>query len=674
MTSDTETQIIEADEPSASARSLRARLVLAAFLMLFVELALIRWLGANVLYLAYFSNVVLLGSFLGIGLGFLWVGRSTFSLYRFAPLALGTLVALVRILDVKVGIAGDDLIFFGLDTSGPPRWVVLPVVFIVVATVMACLGEGVARSFQKLANLDAYQFDLVGSFLGVVAFALLSLAQLDPWVWGLAVAVGLVVALSPRTARTAALVLLPLAIFVGLLVAESTEPDTVWTPYYKVGIEEIGDTGGVIATVNEIPTWLQEVDPGANPLYSTAYTRVAADRPGDVLIIGAGSGNDVSYALDRGAEHVDAVEIDPYLLELGKGHPKRPYDDPRVESHVGDGRAFLEASDKKWDTILLALPDSLTLLQGQSSVRLESYLFTKEAVESYRDHLKDGGVFAMYNFYRETWLVDRYAATLQSAFGEPPCVDRLGDVRAALVASADAASLSCPQDQVFAALDGAPDPATDNHPFPYLRNPSIPSFYLAAIGFMLVLSVMGVRLLGGPMKPMLPFADLFCMGVAFLLLETKNVVQFALLFGTTWFVNAFVFGGVLLSVLLAVTVSKRVVIRRTKALYGVLLAGIALNWVVPASFLLELNVGLRLFVAVGIAFFPIFVANLVFAERFRDTERSTAAFGANLLGAMIGGMLEYASLLTGYRSLLILVGLLYAGAFLLRPRTSLATT
>ena len=47
------------------------RLVLLSGLMLFVELALIRWTGSNVVFLSYFSNFVLLGSFLGIGLGFL---------------------------------------------------------------------------------------------------------------------------------------------------------------------------------------------------------------------------------------------------------------------------------------------------------------------------------------------------------------------------------------------------------------------------------------------------------------------------------------------------------------------------------------------------------------------------------------------------------------------------
>ena len=76
----------------------------------------------------------------------------------------------------------------------------------------------------------------------------------------------------------------------------------------------------------------------------------------------------------------------------------------------------------------------------------------------------------------------------------------------------------------------------------------------------------------------------------------------------------------------------------------------------------------RLIAATALAFFPIFVANLVFASRFRDTERSTAAFGANLLGAMFGGLLEYVSLVTGYRSLLSSSPGSTAWPSLLRPR------
>ncbi len=550
--------------------------------MLFIELALIRWLGANVLYLAYFSNVVLLGSFLGIGLGFLWTSRGRPSLFPYAPAALATLIVLVRLLEVKVGIAGGSLIFFGLDTSGPPRWVILPVVFLAAAAVMTCIGDGVARAFGQLANLDAYQLDLVGSLLGIAAVALLAFWRAEPIVWGAIAAVGLVVAIRPRASAQVAVTVLPLLFALGFLFVESSEADTRWTPYYKVHTVPIEGQGGVVAEVNGIPTWLQ-ISAVGNPIYETVYDRIARQDPGDVLIIGAGSGNDVAVANARGASRVDAVEIDGDLLDLGREHPDRPYDDPRVVTHVADGRAFLEQTDRTWDTILLALPDSLTLLQGQSSVRLESYLFTKEAVESYRDHLAPGGTFAMYNYYREPWLVARYAGTLEEVFGNPPCVSTPTTTLSVLVASADPAAVTCPDGELFTRLPGTPDPATDDHPFPYLRVPGIPGFYLVSIAVMLLLSLIAVRAVGGPLRQMRPFADLFFMGVAFLLLETKNVVQFALLFGTTWFVNALVFMGVLVSVLLAVAISKRVVIRRTAWLYGFLLASIAVNWLVPGE-------------------------------------------------------------------------------------------
>ena len=71
----------------------------------------------------------------------------------------------------------------------------------------------------------------------------------------------------------------------------------------------------------------------------------------------------------------------------------------------------------------------------------------------------------------------------------------------------------------------------------------------------------------------------------------------------------------------------------------------------------------RLVAAVALAFTPIFLANLVFAERFRDTATATAAFGANLIGAMLGGLAEYLSLIVGYRHLLLVVAALYAAAF-----------
>ena len=90
----------------------------------------------------------------------------------------------------------------------------------------------------------------------------------------------------------------------------------------------------------------------------------------DVMIIGAGSGNDVSAALAAGVKHVDAVEIEPVLNEVGRRyHPNRPYSDPRVTIHLNDGRAFIRETDKKYDLIIYALVDSLVLHSGYSNIR-----------------------------------------------------------------------------------------------------------------------------------------------------------------------------------------------------------------------------------------------------------------------------------------------------------------
>jgi len=540
-------------------------------------------------------------------------------------------------------------------------------VFLAVAVVLTCVGDGVARVFKEHANLDAYSLDIVGSIAGSAGFAILAFFHAPPLVWGVIIAGILLVTIAPTTVPRLALTVLPLLVLVGVWGAESFESDTEWTPYYKTEAQHYArpDSEAVIAVVNEIPTWFQQEVEGS-PIYQTVYERITRDDPGDVLIVGAGSGNDVSVAVTRGATRVDAVEIDAHLLDLGRAfHPDRPYDNDNVFTHVQDGRAFLEQTDRQWDLILFALPDSLTLIQGQSAIRLESFLFTGEAADAAREHLRPGGVFAMYNFYREDWLRDRYAGTVDGVFGQAPCVSTVTDtVLNIITVSEEPASLDCPAEEQWTRPDDLVPAATDDRPFPYLRENYVPGFYLSTIALILLASIVAVRVFGGPFREMSNYVDLFFMGVAFLLLETKNLVQFALLFGTTWFVNALVFIGVLLSVLLAIFVAKRVTIRKPVMLYPVLFASLALGWAIPGSALLELSSVPRFVAAVTIAFLPIFTANLIFAERFRDTGDSTAAFGANLLGAMVGGLLEYSSLVLGYRNLLVVVAAVYGLALL----------
>ena len=639
------------------------QLFVLSFLMLFVELALIRWSGALVLYLSYFSNFVLLGSFLGIGIGFLRA-RARVNLFPWAPVALVLLIVYVRVFPVQVVRTGNSgIIFFGagkFHASGPPAWVSLPIVFLAVAAVMAMIGEGVARTFIRFRPLDAYRLDIAGSITGIAAFSLLSFLDAKPVVWALIAALVMLLAYGRRAGLIQVAAVLAVVL---LLWSESLSSSDIWSPYYRISVQAKGPDHYAI-TVNGIPH--QNIIPARTlqKVYSQPYLDAPANALGNVLIVGAGTGNDVANALLHGARHIDAVEIDPQLYQLGKRlNPDHPYADPRVTVHINDGRAFLEQTHTRYDMILFALPDSLTLVAGQSSLRLESYLFTVEAVQTAKAHLKPGdGLFAMYNYYRTPWLRDRLANTVQAAFGHTPCVDVEGFSLAMISDTVNPAALRCSTTWHRPADVAAP--ATDNHPFVYLVGNSIPWIYRITLGLILLASLLLIRPAAGPYRRMRGYLDLFFMGAAFLLLETKNIVQFALLFGTTWFVNALVTAGVLVSVFAAVEVSRRVVVRRPALLYAALLAALIVAWAIPPSSLLSLSPLPRFVVAVIVAFTPIFLANMVFAQRFRDAGDSTTAFGANLLGAMVGGVLEYASLIVGYRWLLVFVAVLYGLAFL----------
>lgn len=631
--------------------------------MLFVELMLIRWLGSNVLYLSYFSNFVLLGSFLGIGIGFLRA-KALPDLFPWAVIELAFLSGFVVAFPVTVNRSGNANVYFGFEPHGLPVWVILPIVFLATAIVMASIAQGAARVFARFEPLEAYRIDILGSLAGIVAFALVSFLSMPPVVWG-AIAALLFLALYLPRVR-----LLQVVGAFAMLVAfgkESLDPQFIWSPYYRIGVVKATSTAYDIS-VNGVPH--QFIAPMSLrrqlvPLYFAPYARIRSNRLRDVLIIGAGGGGDVAIALAAGAKHVDAVEIDPRLYDLGRRlDPDYPYQNPRVTVHINDGRAFLRQSNSSYDLILFALPDSLALVSGQSSLRLESYLFTREALQAARAHLNPGGAFGMYNYYREQWLVDRFAGTLEGVYGHAPCIDSASLGRfALLMVGLSLTNVAC--QTTWTPTTFVAPPATDDHPYPYLQRRSIPPLYLVTLLAILVISAATIRAAAGPLREMRGYADLFFMGAAFLLLETKSVVQFALLFGTTWFVNALVFIGILLSVLAAIGVARRFPLRNSTPLYAILFVSLGVAWAVNPEWLLALDSGARFGVATLLAFAPVFLANLVFADRFRAVESSTFAFGANLLGAMFGGIIEYSSMIVGYRSLLIAVALFYGLAFLL---------
>jgi hypothetical protein len=645
------------------------RLFALSFLMLFVELALIRWTAANNIHLAYLTNFVLLASFLGIGLGFLRTNAGP-DLLPWAPVALALLVGFVLLFPVYVRLE-DGSTHGAFGWPALPRWAGLAAIFVLTVAVMAAIGHGVARVFVRFQPLEAYRLDILGSIAGIVTFSALSFLRLPPIAWG-AIASALLLVLVGR--RWQALALVPV---LALLAIESSHASDHWSPYYKVTavykthappIFGIPIHNTLTISANNIPhqtaypvSTLRRLE----PFYFFPYRHVHRTL-NNVLIVGAGNGNDVAVALSEGARHVDAVEIDPEIQALGRRlHPNQPYENPRVSVHINDGRAYVQQNHQHYDLILFALPDSLTLLAGQGALRLENYLFTKQSMETVKRHLKPGGTFAMYNYY-EPFVLNRYAGTLADVYGRAPCVEvgnALASRRQAVLTAGAGAGVNCrtPWHRVKVA-----EP-TDDYPFPYLAHRSIPGFYWHTLVLMLAASVLLVGFAGGSFRAlgrMRSYVDLAFMGGAFLLLETKNVVQFALLFGTTWLVNSLVFAGVLLSVWLAIETARHVRLPRPWLLYVALLAALVVAWAIPPAALLSLSPVPRFFAAVAIAFAPIYLANLVFAQRFAAVGSSTVAFAANLLGAIVGGSLEYLSLVTGYRFLLVVVAALYGLAFL----------
>ncbi len=651
-----------------------AKLAFASFLMLFVELALIRWTAANNVFVTNATNFVLLASFLGIGVGFL-NARSSRDFVRWTPLVLLALVVFVLCFPVILASLSGPHPYQGLfGQPALPRPVSLAVVFVLSTLVMAGFGQAVARLFVTFQPLRAYRLDIGGSILGIAVFTLLSFLDAPPAFWGAVAAGGLIVLLGGKSARWWQLG--AGAVVVVLLCIESAVPNQVWSPYYKLSAVVAGKDSGLYVTANNIPYQAARSLPvlrNEKKFYFYPYQHVSRSSLKNVLIVGAGTGNDVAVALSEGAQHVDAVEIDPVLLGIGKAdHPNHPYDSPRVTTHTDDGRAFVQDTTKKYNLILFALPDSLTAVAGQSSIRLESYLLTEQSVQAAEKHLAPGGTMAMYNYYAP-FLLNRYATTMQEAFGRAPCAQvgpPLGGRRLAVLTDRpDGPVPNCTT--VWHGTRIAP--ATDDHPFPYLHGNSIPSSYLWMLGLILLASVLFVRIGGGKLRRMGGYLDLAFMGAAFMLLETKNIVQFALLFGTTWFVNALVTGAILIAVYLAVETARHVKLPPPWVLYLALIASLVVTWLVPQQDLVSLPIVVRFLAGAALAFAPVYLANLIFAQRFSDVETTAIAFAANLLGAMVGGVLEYLALITGYRFLLILVGVLYALAFLFRLRRGSAT-
>ena len=426
--------------PAARTRPGRFDLFLISFLLLFLELSSIRWFGSTVVFLTFFTNLVLLGCFVGMSVGCLAASRERDFLAWTLPLTLAAVVlswlttflhGLFGKLLIDVGGQGSpQQVFFGTEYRAyDPSMFVVPIeviagmFFLLVALSFVGLGQAMGRAFNAIPNrIAAYTASVLGSLAGIVGFGLLSAFRVQPVVWYGLSAVLLFRFLKRKSAFQINSAI-GLVIVLGFLAYdEGMYQTTIWSPYYKIayspetrslltnnishqGMTTIGEAGGAYM----LPHLINR-DAGGKPF-------------GEAMIIGAGSGNDVAAALAAGVGHVDAVEIEPVLNEIGRAdHPNRPYDSPRVSIRLEDGRSFVRTTDKTYDLISYAVVDSLVLHSGYSSLRLESFLFTEEAFRDIASKLNTDGVFVMYNYYRQGWIVGRLEKMVEKVFQTEPIV------------------------------------------------------------------------------------------------------------------------------------------------------------------------------------------------------------------------------------------------------------
>ena len=173
-------------EKSNDWRGAALALVMLSAGALYFELALIRFTAAEVLYLGYFSNFILITAFVGLGVGFLAAGRQL-DLGQALPFTLLFLFALVLVSKFDVDILRNHfgLFFFGniAGQAGVPAALLMVALFVVTAAFFAGIGARLGATFAYFAPLQAYTLDISGSLVGIIVFSLQSMAGSGPATW-----------------------------------------------------------------------------------------------------------------------------------------------------------------------------------------------------------------------------------------------------------------------------------------------------------------------------------------------------------------------------------------------------------------------------------------------------------------------------------------------------------
>lgn len=689
-------------------------LVLVSVLGLYFELVLIRLLGSEIKVFAFLKNVVLIGAFLGLGMGFFLSRQRIGLLPLFLPGA--TLLVASVVLSGATGLlthtvlpGGDELVLLGVSftklqpvssllriLTWIPYYAITLLYFLFVVIIFIPLGQYTGKCMRAFSPIPSYTFNLAGSLAGTLLFALVSFLWAPPLVWFL-----LVVFLAVPVIRASSgwLRWINLVSALILIAVQGLPGSTVWSPYNKLvvspfmGQDSNGQTfqWGYQLGVGEY--YYQDLldlsdiffdehkDLPLEYRYSEYEVPYAFIQPETVLILGAGTGNDVSAALRRGAQQVDAVDIDPGIIDFGKRlHPEQPYANDKVTPHTNDARAFLKSSQDQYDLVLFGLLDSQQVLSAFGSVRLDNFVYTVEGMQDAFARVKPDGLLVVTFELFEPWMGERIARVIQQASGQSPVVLSAHHGTAFIVRNGTPLSES-EIDQALSKLGGVVKPlsldstgialTTDNWPYLYMRERTIPFAYWTMLPLLALASiVLSRRVLGTGWNIQWSF---FFLGAAFMLMEVRIIAQVALLFGSTWVVNAAAITAVLVMATLSNLLIARLQVDNVR-LWGILLlVTLAVSSLIPVTTFLSLGQNIGGMLAALVLALPIFFAGMVFSGSLKQTQSVDTAMASNLLGAILGGFVEYLTLLLGIGSLAWIAFLFYAIALIAdKLRTSKA--
>lgn len=668
-------------------------ILFAAGVGLYAELMVIRLQVSYLPLFGFFKNVSLLSCFLGLGVGYVWKKKGVL-----APLVIPLISLQIIFFEVLKGTTLQSLLVNPIPSNVAMGlmpvinithflFVILfiGVIFVFNAICFLPLGHLAARFMENQPKLRAYSWNLIGSLLGIISFSLLSLLWTTPLVWFLIFSLSIIVFYF----RNSILVLISTVsiIITTIFITNpiSTQEISIYSPYHTLTVSfptnkpvSLAANNIYFQRVHDFENIENEEKKLRNNYYKFPY--LIKDSPKDVLVLGSGLGNDVASALTNSDAYIDAVEIDPAIMYVGKNlHPNYPYSSERVNPIIADGREFLENTDKKYDLIVYGLLDSHSLLSGKSGLRLDSYIYTVEAFTKARERLKPNGVISLSFATTTNDLGFKINRMLEEAFdGVSPKVfsARYGSgVSLIYIAGSNVIDDEVLPENVtnlsdyFVSNKAEVEVSTDDWPFFYMSKKAYPITYLILILTLIIVSYLLISNFVPKSKGTFSSAPFF-LGAGFMLIETKAITELALYYGSTWIVISIVSVAILIMAFLANLWAMRYKSLPNYIVYSFL--GLSLALGMGTSFLnSDFGGGFSKIMATLLLTLPIFFSGFAFSNEIKASKSVTIALAANLLGAMFGGFLEYNSMYFGYNALYILAIIIYLLAYLTSKRGKL---